>query len=487
MSVCALMSSLGVIADDMLSTLIGDNKVWNYHTDYYYKDKLRDCYDSYSLYCDGVKEIEGKNYSIVRYFPDTQILAYIREDEGKVYISSSSPIFRDRSYDLMIDYTIEDLSEFPVFDFNARKGDTFKGLICWHSGYTIEEIKVVNYETRLVGDREVSVMTVRPAMEEWTFGDETIVEGIGYLDDWFFIPDYRDFTTSLYREPLESRLVNLNDTEGNSIISTEEIFPPSPAKPENPALTIRKDRTWVYSFVKDGVETVRSLRFGDRIHNEYGFYSPLIDDDGNTVALMTYWWGGNSVVRRYAYDNRGISELVRNDSEFRFDREYGDFDIYRFENPTIGYDPVPLYSTICMADPEGGYRRVKVMLEKTDIIETAGIKRLRQTLTVSGRPNEKFIAVEGIGANTGWLYEPAWGNPKAYEANGLATLKEVLDGDGNVIFRYEDFGPTDAVEGIEDDCAPENDTRMFDLFGREIRDPQPGTIYVQGGRKFVAR
>ena len=127
------------------------------------------------------------------------------------------------------------------------------------------------------------------------------------------------------------------------------------------------------------------------------------------------------------------------------------------------------------------------MLEKTDIIETAGIKRLRQTLTVSGRPNEKFIAVEGIGANTGWLYEPAWGNPKAYEANGLATLKEVLDGDGNVIFRYEDFGPTDAVEGIEDDCAPENDTRMFDLFGREIRDPQPGTIYVQGGRKFVAR
>ena len=159
----------------------------------------------------------------------------------------------------------------------------------------------------------------------------------------------------------------------------------------------------------------------------------------------------------------------------------GEYFVYCFDGQ------IPLYETFILSDKTGKYRKEVVTVEDTEIINVAGEKCHRQIVSVSGRPNEKFVIVEGIGANTGWLYEPAWGNPKAYEVNGLATLKEVLDGEGNVIFRYEDFGPTNAVEGIEDDCAAEADTRMFDLFGREIRDPRPGTVYVRGGRKFVAR
>ncbi|MDE6231392.1 MAG: hypothetical protein K2M37_07215 [Muribaculaceae bacterium] len=29
--------------------------------------------------------------------------------------------------------------------------------------------------------------------------------------------------------------------------------------------------------------------------------------------------------------------------------------------------------------------------------------------------------------------------------------------------------------------------KTYDLFGREVRDPQPGTVYIRGGKKFVAR
>ena len=32
-----------------------------------------------------------------------------------------------------------------------------------------------------------------------------------------------------------------------------------------------------------------------------------------------------------------------------------------------------------------------------------------------------------------------------------------------------------------------HDTRMYDLMGREIRNPQRGTIYIQDGEKRIAR
>lgn len=31
-----------------------------------------------------------------------------------------------------------------------------------------------------------------------------------------------------------------------------------------------------------------------------------------------------------------------------------------------------------------------------------------------------------------------------------------------------------------------DDVRMYDLFGREIKKTEPGTIYIQAGRKRVA-
>ena len=34
---------------------------------------------------------------------------------------------------------------------------------------------------------------------------------------------------------------------------------------------------------------------------------------------------------------------------------------------------------------------------------------------------------------------------------------------------------------------PEHDTRMYDLMGREIRNPQRGAIYIQDGEKRIAR
>ena len=491
MSVCALISSIGTMADDVLSTLIGDDKVWNYRMSRYSQDKPLGSVDSYKLCCNGTVEKNGKEYAKVVYKDDNKELAYIREEDGKLYISSESPVFEipgDIYGFTNIHEDFADLPELSVFDFNAKEGETFQGLVNWIEGYRIGEIKVKKIETKTVGDFEVRVFTVdqivkeKPYLDsdeecEYDLGEQQVVEGIGYLQDWFFMPETVDYTTSIYGDQNPVWFDRLTDMEGNKIITIGEIFPPAPPKPREYAHTIRKDRTWVYSFVKDGVEEIKSLHFGDKIHNEYGYYFPVIDEKGETVAHIAYAYYDDATICRYAEDNPEIAKLLNQSDIYN-----GDYEVYRF-----GFENGLSYRTAARLKESGEYQILTVGIESNDVVVVDGEKCRRQIVTSSRRRKEKFVIVEGIGANTGWLYEPAWGNPKAYEVNGLATLKEVLDGDGNVIFRYEDFGPTNAVEGIEDDCAAEADTRMFDLFGREIRDPRSGTIYVQGGRKFVAR
>ena len=485
MSVCALVGSTVAMADDALSTLISDNKVWNHHMNTYYQDKIIGI-NSYSLCCNGTVEKNEREYTVVAYVSDNKELAYIREEDGKLYISSESPVFEmesDIHEPRNLHPSIANLSELPVFDFNAREGETFPGLINYVDGYYVGEIEVRKVEKKNIGDQEICIFTVYERIREqykgkefvYECGEEKIVKGIGYLNGWFFMPDAMDRTTSGSYSYF-SLFDSLTDRDGNVIITENQIFPPMPPQSSKFGHTIRNDRTWVYSYNKDGVEQIKTLRYGKlTLKENYGLYYPMIDEKGETVAHMAYDFyterEDHPIVSRFAQDSRGISEIFTG----------SEFDVYSFA------DFMPEYETFVLANEDGKYRKAKVTVESMETVEIAGEKCRREVVKVSGRPNEKFVVIEGIGANTGWLYEPAWGNPKAYEANGLATLKEVLDSDGNVIFRYEDFGPTGAVEGIEDDCAAEADTRMFDLFGREIRDPQPGMIYVQGGRKFVAR
>ena len=62
------------------------------------------------------------------------------------------------------------------------------------------------------------------------------------------------------------------------------------------------------------------------------------------------------------------------------------------------------------------------------------------------------------------------------------------------IFTYEDFSkPSVGVEEIPAEQpsdgvqAKPEDNKMYDLNGREIRNPLPGTVYIQNGEKHVAK
>ena len=66
-------------------------------------------------------------------------------------------------------------------------------------------------------------------------------------------------------------------------------------------------------------------------------------------------------------------------------------------------------------------------------------------------------------------------------------LNGVYDAEGNRIFgKWKYSVPANA--GISDVVAPVNpDSSIYDLMGREIKEPTPGTVYIQGGRKLIAR
>ena len=66
------------------------------------------------------------------------------------------------------------------------------------------------------------------------------------------------------------------------------------------------------------------------------------------------------------------------------------------------------------------------------------------------------------------------------------TLNNVYNSDGEIIYKGANYSfPTYA--SITDLGKQANDLRIFDLFGREISNPLPGTIYIRNGKKFIAK
>ena len=69
----------------------------------------------------------------------------------------------------------------------------------------------------------------------------------------------------------------------------------------------------------------------------------------------------------------------------------------------------------------------------------------------------------------------------------LVRFNRLYDAGGNVLLGSETpmDAPNAGISGIE--TAGGDDAKMYDLMGREIRNPLPGTVYIQKGKKFVAR
>ena len=67
--------------------------------------------------------------------------------------------------------------------------------------------------------------------------------------------------------------------------------------------------------------------------------------------------------------------------------------------------------------------------------------------------------------------------------NELLELYSVTNSAGEII--YGNRVVSGGIDTHSDKLQTQEKT--YDLFGREVIDPQPGTVYIRGGKKFVAR
>ncbi|MDE6010849.1 MAG: hypothetical protein K2F87_05350 [Muribaculaceae bacterium] len=92
--------------------------------------------------------------------------------------------------------------------------------------------------------------------------------------------------------------------------------------------------------------------------------------------------------------------------------------------------------------------------------------------------------VDGIGAGSDLVWTDL---PTGLRVVPVRTLLECRQ-DGEVIFTKEDFDALE-VPGVNVEVsileAESSEAPLYDLMGRRVTEPIPGSIYIRGGKKFI--
>ena len=134
------------------------------------------------------------------------------------------------------------------------------------------------------------------------------------------------------------------------------------------------------------------------------------------------------------------------------------------------------------------YKLLEIVVREVDTVVVNGRKRTRQRATADGW--YKCTFVEGIGINTGFFYLPQYVFEEGSYSKTL--FDNMSDAEGNIIFTAADFDAPAYDAGVPEvgfdtGMTPAKDNKMYDLNGREIHNPLPGTVYIQNGEKHVAK
>lgn len=123
-----------------------------------------------------------------------------------------------------------------------------------------------------------------------------------------------------------------------------------------------------------------------------------------------------------------------------------------------------------------------------DTIEVNGETYRRLTFNDNnGYVEENVRWVEGIGSNYDFLYyKPTGSYPIIMSYFPYAYLSECYD-NGKLVFSKSDFMKEPIANGISQMTAEKNKGTMYNLLGQRINAPRKGEIYVQDGKKRMAR
>lgn len=249
--------------------------------------------------------------------------------------------------------------------------------------------------------------------------------------------------------------------------------------------TLRKDRVWYFDAKNEGMASgskyfyeVKVSYDRDSIIDGKNYMIFLIEDKDNYVQIPLFLREENrKIYRRFEAVDREFGETKDNIELLLYDFSEDGETKY-----VTGLDFT--YLGECNMTVSGWIEVVNreiITVKGEQLVQLSAKSRMDE----HSRPYE-FKIVEGIGAVQQGLL--------GYLLQGLATsggtfttigFNRLEDTEGNLIFNASDIGFA-GVETVGADSS-KADGRMFDLMGREIRNPQRGTLYIRDGRKHIAR
>ena len=250
---------------------------------------------------------------------------------------------------------------------------------------------------------------------------------------------------------------------------------------------------YTYLFVGDypaesssGIEEIRREEkycFAEEIQVGGKEYMPFVNmDDGHVAALIR-------VDNRKAYILITPEFLEENTPEpiegyIGYTPQVGEeLLIWDFETP-VGSTYVGLTQTNNLTQYPSMCVTQTITIDSEESVESNG--NSFQARTLSGEESDicpSAQIIEGLGPLEGYLFAPFLGPLCDCPYFSVVFLRMVKDRSTDTVI----YGKPPAIESVSIPVDHTSDGRMYDLMGREIRNPLPGTIYIRNGEKHIAR
>ena len=220
----------------------------------------------------------------------------------------------------------------------------------------------------------------------------------------------------------------------------------------------------------------------------------LREEDGVVYMLVQ-----TPIIKIYDTENRSFVQQIPEENQevviYDFTQiQPGDY-FYASGNPYHGNQTVelqyhcPMITKYCVVEVTDDAGRNKITLRNcavSEVCESLGWNYPEETW---GETYADVNIIEGIGnIGAGSFLIPETEGRGAFPngCSGDIRFNNLYDLDGNVVYKGANVQkPSSGIESIGADAKTPG--KLYDLTGREIRNPQRGTIYIQDGEKHIAR
>ncbi len=485
------MAVLSSVSGYAYEPLVQEGLIWN-KTIYEYVHGGPDVQYHISQHFGSPVELYGREYYPV--MQGDYVCCYMRQDGEKVYLLVDGENISNIGYYNENDGWVElsNGDDILIYDFGAKPGEKYMTATLDGSGGPVvcpvmQNVTIADVDTVFVNGHERKRQRLSLWDDTEHVSNYIMVEGVGINTGYVYMPEFLIPTGGHYVDV--AVFDDMVDAEGNVLFTGADFNTPTLTREP----LVREGVTWNHteaSIYPGSYNSFDSYSFYfDSPVELYGkMYHPLKDrrsengevyaymrQEGNKVYILI---DGESVIPPFDTDS-GVEYAAGDELLlYDFDAKVGD----EYWSPSVSDSMTMPYIEVL----------TPVTVTNVDTILVNGVLRKRLMTKTLGGGSPEINIVEGIGPSRGYMHIPLYGPLCTCMHTTDAFVKDVVDADGKVIFKAADFDAPSYSAGVPEvgfdtGMTPAKDNKMYDLNGREIRNPLPGTVYILNGEKHVAK